>query len=268
MNEIIESYVYDTYGFEVNNASYEELSKVVEIHVSDKTMEYDYDYFEWDFSKFPNLKIIDCSYNAIDLLNVSANKELEYLRFEGARGGIPHKLDFSGNPHLKCVKAGQDGVKELDFSHNPELEDLSVFLNSSFRWLDVSKCPNLRRINTRGANLPFVDLTNCHKLENVTINYWNLYKNRSDDFGDGYPRPIVFVDKDFDESVIDQDSRLNSYYAYYLIRVAPGSIEERFLNKLLTMKNRIINIPEDRYGVGVARMHYALLDLLKEMKSE
>lgn len=266
MNKFIESYVKDTYGFDVNTASTEELSKVVEIIASDQTMSHDHG--EWDFSAFPNLKKIDCSYNPIDLLNVSANKELEYLRFEGARGGIPHKLDFSGNPHLKCVKAGQDGVIELNFSNNPELEDLSVFLNSSFRWLDVSKCPNLKRINTQGANLPFVDLTNCHKLEMVTINYWNLYKNRCDEFGDGYPRPLVFVDKDFDESVIDSQSRSYSYYTYFLIRVSAGSVEERFLKEVLSMKDTILNIPEDRYGRGVARMHYQLLDLYETMKSE
>jgi hypothetical protein len=222
----------------------------------------------WDFSAFPNLKKIDCSFNPIDLLNISANKELEYLRFEGARGDIPHKLDFSGNPHLKCVKAGQDGVAELDFSNNPELEDLSVFLSSSFRWLDVSKCPNLNRINTKGANLPFVDLTNCHKLEKVNINYWNLYKNRRDEYGDGYPRPFVFVDIDFDENVIDPESRSCSYYTYYLIRVAVGSVEERFLKTILNMKNIILALPEDHYGRGVARMHYELLDLYETMKSD
>lgn len=102
---------------------------------------------------------------------------MEYIRFEGARGNISHKIDFSGNPHLKTVRSGQDGVKELDFSSNIELEDLSVFLNSSFRWLDIDNCTNLRRINTQGANIPFVDLTHCHKLEKVNINYWNLYKN-------------------------------------------------------------------------------------------
>lgn len=34
------------------------------------------------------------------------------------------------------------------------------------------------------------------------------------------------------------------------------------------MKDTILNIPEDRYGRGVARMHYQLLDLYETMKSE
>ncbi|WP_314673181.1 hypothetical protein [Segatella salivae] len=177
------------------------------------------EYGEWDFSAFPNLKKIDCSYNPIELLNISSNKELEYVRFEGARGYIPHKIDFSGNPHLKRVRSGQAGVRELDFSTNVELEDLSVFQSSSFRWLDVSNCPNLKKIDIKGANIPFVDLTKCNKLESVNINYWNLYKNRCDEFGDGYPRPIVFVNDNFDESFINAETRSYSYYTYYLIGI-------------------------------------------------
>lgn len=41
--------------------------------VSDRTMSHDDG--EWDFSKFPNLKKIDCSSNPIDLLNISNNHE-------------------------------------------------------------------------------------------------------------------------------------------------------------------------------------------------
>ena len=266
MNKFIELYVKDTYGFDVNTASQEQLATVTEIIVSDKTMNQEYG--EQDFSAFPNLKKIDCSYNPIELLNISSNKELEYVRFEGARGYIPHKIDFSGNPHLKRVRSGQDGVRELDFSTNVELEDLSVFLSSSFRWLDVSNCPNLKKIDIKGANIPFVDLTKCNKLESVNINYWNLYKNRCDEFRDGYPRPIVFVNDNFDESVINAETRSYSYYTYYLIRVSKGSAEEEFLNKLLNMKYVILAIPEDRYGIGVAAMHYNLLDIYESMKSE
>ena len=159
-------------------------------------------------------------------------------------------------------------MKELDFFSNIELEDLSVFLNSSFRWLDIDNCTNLRRINTQGANIPFVDLTHCHKLEKVNINYWNLYKKRDDEFGPGYPRPIVFVNEDFDEEVIDTEIRQINYYTYYLIRVKKDSVEERFLNKLKSMKDDMLAIPEDRYGVGVAIMHYKLLELYKKMKLE
>lgn len=266
MNRIIEEYIEDSYGFNVETATPEELQKVTEIMVSDRTMSHDDG--EWDFTKFPHLKKIDCSYNPIDFLNISNNHELEYIKFDGARGDIPHKIDFSGNPHLKVVRSGQDGVAELDFSTNCELEELTVFLSSSLRWINIDYCPNLKKINTQGANIPFIDLTHCKCLENVNINYWNLYRKRDDIFGPGFPRPIVFVNEGFDENIIDEETRKYKHYTYYLIRVKENSVEERFLQKVKSMKNRILSIPPDNFGNGVARMHYQLIDMYDSMKSE
>lgn len=266
MNKIIESYLRKTYGFDSDSASVNDYQKVTEILVSDATMSHEHG--EWDFSLFPNLQKIDCSYNPIDKLVISANHKLEYIRFEGARGNIPHKIDFTGNPHLKTVRAGQDGVAELDFSTNTELEELSVFLNSSLRWLDIDSCTNLKKIHMQGVNIPFVDLTHCPNLELVDINYWNLYKNHCDEFGPGFPRPFVFVRDDFDESIIDRETRTYDYYTYFLIRVKEGSPEERFLKLVKTMKEQMLSIPPDNYGRGVARMHYCLLASYREIKDE
>lgn len=265
MNEIIRTFVKSNYGFDVDNASQEELSQVTEIDVKDRTMSEENG--EWDFSAFPKLRKIDCSFNPITLLNISSNKELEYIRFEGARGEIPHKIDFSNNLKLKKVSSGQDGVKELDFTSNSELEDLTVFLSDTLRWLDVSNCTNLKKIVLKGVTIPFVNLTNCKKLESVDINYWNLYKNAHDEFGNGYPRPIIFVNEDFDEKVIDENTRSYSFYTYYLVRVSKGSTEEIFLNKLLEMKEDMLDIPQDRYGRWVALKHYELLNIYKSLKS-
>lgn len=40
MNSIIESYIKDTYGFEIESATPEDLQKVTEILVSDSSMDY------------------------------------------------------------------------------------------------------------------------------------------------------------------------------------------------------------------------------------
>lgn len=69
------------------------------------------------------------------------------------------------------------------------------------------------------------------------------------------------------KSLIPNSCQIN-YYTYYLIRVKKDSVEERFLNKLKSMKDDMLAIPEDRYGVGVAIMHYKLLELYKKMKLE
>lgn len=266
VNSIITSYIKNAYGFDLETATADELNKVTEILVSDRTMSLEHGV--WDFSIFPNLMKADCSYNPIKLLNICNNDKLEYIRFEGARGRILHKLDFSGNPHLKEVHAGQDGVVELDFSSNCELEKLSVFISIYLRWLNVDNCSNLKSISLHGAIIPFVDLTHCKNLQSVNIHYWNMYRERYNEFGPGYPRPIIFVADDFDESVIDEISRNNKSYAYYLVRVKENSTEEKFLQKVKSMKSAIISIPAEVKGDSVARMHYELLAIYKSLQSE
>lgn len=86
MNSIIESYIKDTYGFEIESATPEDLQKVTEILVSDSSMDYSlgdkHKDGEWNFSIFPNLKKRDCSYNPIDLLDISKNHEWSIFGFK------------------------------------------------------------------------------------------------------------------------------------------------------------------------------------------
>ena len=266
MNRIIGQYVSKQYGFDVLSATPEDLQRVTEIIVRDRTMSRDDS--DWDFSAFPNLTKIDCSYNPIEKLKISENSHLEEIDFSGARGSISQKIDFTGNPHLKSVSAGQDGVIELDFSGNQELERLSVVFSQSLRWINLDNCVNLKKILLRGVIIPFVDLTHCINLSEVSIDYMNLYRNKSGEYGPGFPRPIVFVNEDFDESVIDAQNRKYEYYAYYLVRVKPDSAEERFLTKVKSMKDVMLDVPSDRIGEWVARLHYALLDIYNELKRE
>ena len=68
----------------------------------------------------------------------------------------------------------------------------------------------------------------------------------ADEYGEGYPRPILFVNEDFDETIIDEHTRQYSYYTYKLIRVAKGSKEEVFLDMVKDMKEIALSIPFDR----------------------
>lgn len=266
INKIIADYIQQEYNINAETATPEQFGKVERILVRDKTMNHDYDV--WDFSDFPNLKVIDCSYNPIDKLIISKNLFLEELSWEGARGGINHALDLSHNPHLKKIRGGQDNIVQLDLSSNHELEQLSIFLSSSMRWLDLSGCTNLCILNLTGVIIPFIDLTNCRKLEELDVNYWNLYKNKYNEFGPGFPRPFVFVNEDFNEDIIAQDTRRYDYYTYYLIRVKSDSPEENFLNELKAMKEKLISIPDDGNGTAIALFHYSLLDRLKELRNK
>ena len=168
MNEYIINAVKNKYGFNPQSASIEDLKKVEEIIASDVTGISNS--VEWDFSAFPNLRKIDCSFNGIRKLDVSHNPLLEEIRWEGVRGELL-TIDFSKNKKLKKIRGGQDGMVELDLSANIELEEIELWLNHYMRWINLDYCSNLRRIDLTGIIIPFVDLTHCEKLEYVN---WNM----------------------------------------------------------------------------------------------
>lgn len=83
----------------------------------------------------------------------------------------------------------------------------------------------------------------------------------ADVYGNGYPRPIIFVDEDFDENIIDPQAHMYSYYTYKLIRVAECSRESSYLYVLKNMKDEILYIPIDSRGSAIAEFHYRLLEI-------
>lgn len=267
VNQYIKNYIRERYGFDVDTATEKELGMVEEIIVNDVTGLSNRD-VEWDFSNFPNLRKIDCMYNFVKKLDVSKNTKLEILLVAGVRGQYGEHPDFSHNVGLKKLTVGQDSENSFDLSKNVNLEELTVQLSSSLRWLDISNSSKLKSIDMQGVNIPFVDLTNCNELEHVNINYFNLYRNKCDEYGSGFPRPFVFVNESFDENVIPQHSRSINYYTYYLVRVKQGTPEEKFLEEIKSMKNYLISLPEDRYGRGVAELHYELLNKLSELRRQ
>ena len=75
------------YQIDVDTASKEQLEAIEEINVSDITM--NSEVTTWNFSEFPNLKKIDCSYLFIKDLITTGCTELEYLRWEYIFRSIP-----------------------------------------------------------------------------------------------------------------------------------------------------------------------------------
>lgn len=262
MNQYIKDVVKREYQIDVDTASTEQMATIEDINVSDISM--NSEITTWDFSSFPNLKKIDCSYLFIKELITSGCGELEYLRWEGVRGNNIH-LDLSKNTKLKKIVGGQDGITELDFSSNPLLEEISLSLSQHLRWIELSTCKNLKKLTLFGVLIPFVDLTSLYNLEYVNISYMNQYRNMADEYGDGFPRPILFVNETFDENIIDDHTRQYSYYTYKLIKVSKGSKEEKFLNVVKGMKDKILSIPVDRRGANIAVLHYALMDKLNNL---
>lgn len=266
MNKFIKQFVTENYGIDVNNCTSSDLEIVNEIVIRDCSDDY-FGYMSagipypkelkiWDFSEFPNLKKLDCSYNTIEELRVSKNINLESICWEGVRGSLK-ALDLSSNNKLKKIKGGQDGLVELDLSANTLLEEVYICLSSHLRWINLDNCINLKRIGLSGCQIPFVDLTHCPNIEYVNINYLNYFTRNCDDYGPGYPRPIVFVNQDFDETIIDEETREKAYYCYYLVRVSPNSHEEEILNKWKRRKHWFTSIPT--IPSEIARTHYSLL---------
>ena len=64
---------------------------------------------------------------------------------------------------------------------------------------------------------------------------------------------------------IDDHTRQYSYYTYKLIKVSEGSKEQKILNEVKAMKEKILSIPVDRKGKYVAILHYALMDKLNNL---
>lgn len=262
MNKIIKQCVLRDSNIDIENCSVEELEKVTEINVSDSTM--NKEFADWDFSMFPNLKKLDCSYVPISSLNISKNFNLESLRWEGVRGNM-QAIDLSANKKLKKIRGGQDGLRELDLSSNTELEIIDITLSQDLRWINVDNCQKLKSITLNGVLIPMIDLTNCKELEYVDISYWNTYKNKGDEYGDGFPRPYIFVNHSFDENIICKETKQYSYYCYYLIKVEPNSKEEKALSVFKDKKCSFLDIKTDYHCISIAKNHYVLRELLKEI---
>jgi hypothetical protein len=228
----------------------DKFKKIERIYLSDNKIT------DFDLSPFPNLKELDCSYCPVKKLNITGNSLLEYIRYEGLRGNYLGEINFSGNPNLKKIIGGQDGISQIDLSNNQKVEEIDIRLSQNFRYIDVSACRNLKRIRLWGVLVPFVDLTKNKHLEHVEINYLNTYKGKDDEFGSGYPRPFIFVNDDFDRNTINSQDLQYEYYTHLLVRVKKDSNEDKVLQELHEMKLAILDVS------NVGSFHYEIREKL------
>jgi len=290
----IRDWIRETYNIQnPEDCSEKDIARVKEIYLKDKYVQTieglekytnleniklpDNKIKHFDMSNFPNLKVLDISYNPVEKLDISKNEKLEQICYSGLRGCKLSQIDFSNNPRLKKIIGGQDGLSQIDLSTNLEIEDIEIRLSSDLRYIDLTNCSKLKRIILWGVKIPFVNLTKNYNLEHVEINYLNTYKNYCDMFGNGYPRPIIFVAENFDENVINLENRNNSYYCYVLAKVKKDSKEEKVLQTLENMKSEILEIGKFKSDDGfisrteirridkdIANFHYHIMSLLND----
>jgi hypothetical protein len=277
MDKKLSSWIREYYQIDPENCSNEEIKKVTEIHCNSKWIASieglekfihiemlnisDNQLTAFDFSPFKNLIKIDCSLNPLTRINLLENTILEEICYYGLRGNFIKKIDFSGNPNLKKIIGGQDGIIEIDLCKNEEIEEVIVSLSSDLRDINLSNCRKLKKIKLMGVTIPYVDLTNNNELNHVQINYLNTYQSHKDYYGPGFPRPFIFVNEKFSEDVIYAEDRKYKNFNYVLVITKNGSKEQRVLNHLKNIKSQILEIPNDATRRNIAKFHYEIKEL-------
>ena len=113
---------------------------------------------------FPNLEDLDCSYNAIDELDVSKNTALVFLTCPGC--GLT-KLDVSKNTKLVELGCYDNSLSTIDVSACLDLETL-ICSNTDLTALDVSKNTKLDTLYCDNNDLEKLDISQNKELTALT----------------------------------------------------------------------------------------------------
>ena len=119
---------------------------------------------------FAALKELDCSYNEIETLDLSQNKNLEILNCYG--GGGSNILGLSGNKNLKAVYTGANYHKELNLSGCTALTTLDCNVDSRIETLDISGCISLTNLilpygNMNNQWIYNINASDCTSLKEI-----------------------------------------------------------------------------------------------------
>lgn len=113
----------------------------------------------------PNLQSLNCSYCALDTLDLSSCEKLSYLQ---GGGNNFTEIDLSNNLELQNVSFICSGLTELDVSKNINLTQLGIS-QSSIEAIDVSANVNLETLNCGWTNIKTLDLSHNTKLTHLGI---------------------------------------------------------------------------------------------------
>ena len=112
---------------------------------------------------FTGLTVLECSYNQLVTLDVSANTKLTHLYCESNRLTI---LDLSANEELFNLSCSANQLKTLDISDCTKLGHLLCEVNQ-LTTLDVSANKELVNLYCGGNPLTVLDISNCTWLTNL-----------------------------------------------------------------------------------------------------
>lgn len=123
-----------------------------------------------ELSKNPKLKDLDCSYNGLTELDVSALPDLEKLV---CKGNKLVSLDLSRNPRLKELECSNNKLPELDVSVLSDLEKLKCKWNA-ITSLDLSQTTKLVELDCSDNKLTSLDISRCPAIKDVRLGFNNL----------------------------------------------------------------------------------------------
>lgn len=109
---------------------------------------------------FTNLKKLDVSDNELTKLDVTYNKELEYLKF--SRNKIS-SIDVAQNVKLTFLRFEGNQITEIDISHNTALKEVDMELNK-LQSIDASKNTELTYLQLSDNELTSLDVSKNTKL--------------------------------------------------------------------------------------------------------
>ena len=136
---------------------------------------------------FPSLLELDCSYNNLRELNVSANTSLRKLycwsndltAIDVSHNTGLEELSFrfnrvetiglSNNPGLKLLSCWNNSISTIDVTHNFRLVSLDFHNNNITGSVDLHNNPNLRLFNCYNSNMTELDITNNPAIETLAI---------------------------------------------------------------------------------------------------
>jgi hypothetical protein len=113
-----------------------------------------------------SLRVLDCSNNEIEELDLSSCRHLEEL--EVSNNKVKH-LDLSPCENLRVLKANECRLSTLNLSNLSKLEVLDIYSNS-LSILDLSSLLSLKRLWASDNNLGDIDLSSCSDLETLILN--------------------------------------------------------------------------------------------------
>ncbi len=157
---------------------------------------------------FTNLKILNCSQNAISELDLSQNPDLEALAcfFNNLS-----ELDLTTSPKLKRVECDFNDLTTLDLSQNVELERIR-FAYNNLTTIDLSQNLLLERLDGDSNNLIEIDVSLNTSLTSVSLDKneltsLDLSQNTLLDFLDVNNNPLEELD-------LSQNTMLTKFWCF------------------------------------------------------